>query len=91
MNFKTSKTSDPHRLFLNLTEKIDLKRKDKYLALPNLSMYYTWKNIKSHIRTINLKYQLQYGKKNLNYLMNHMSDIQVRNLCQIFTIIFNIY
>ena len=28
MNSKNSKTSDPHRLLLNLTEKIDLKRKD---------------------------------------------------------------
>ena len=46
MNSKNSKTSDPHRLLLNLTDKIDLRRKDKYIALSNLSFYYTWKNIK---------------------------------------------
>ena len=46
MNSKSSKTSDPHRLLLYLTEKIDLRRKDKYIALSNLSIYYTWKNIK---------------------------------------------
>ena len=46
MNFKNSKTSDPHRLLLNLIDKINLKRSDKYVALPNLSIYYTWKNIK---------------------------------------------
>ena len=46
MNSKNSKTSDPHRLLLNLTGKIDLKRKDKFIALSNLSIYYTWKNIK---------------------------------------------
>ena len=46
MNFENSKTSDPRRLLLNLTEKMDLRRKDKYIALPNLSLYYTWKNIK---------------------------------------------
>ena len=46
MNSKTSKTSDPHRLLLNLKDKIDLRRKDKYIALSNLSIYYTWKNIK---------------------------------------------
>ena len=46
MNSKNSKTSEPHRLLLNLTEKIDLKRSDKYVALSNLSIYYTWKNIK---------------------------------------------
>ena len=43
MNSKNSKTSDPHRLLLNLTDKIDLRRKDKYIALSNLSIYYTWK------------------------------------------------
>ena len=41
MNSKNSKTSDPHRLLLNLTDKIDLRRKDKYIALSNLSIYYT--------------------------------------------------
>ena len=41
MNSENSKTSDPHRLLLNLTDKIDLRRKDKYVALSNLSIYYT--------------------------------------------------
>ena len=43
MNSKSSKTSDSHRLLLNLTDKIYLKRKDKYIVLSNLSVYYTWK------------------------------------------------
>ena len=46
MNSKNSKTSDPHTLLLNLTDKIDLRRKDKYIALSNLNIYYTWKNMK---------------------------------------------
>ena len=46
INFKNSKTSDTHRLSLNLTDKINLKRSDKYVPLSNLSIYYTWKNIK---------------------------------------------
>ena len=41
MNCKNSKTPYPHRLLLNLTDKIDLRRKDKYIALSNLSIYYT--------------------------------------------------
>ena len=41
MNSENSKTSDPHRLLINLTDKIDLRRKDKYVALSNLSIYYT--------------------------------------------------
>ena len=36
MSFENSKTSDPHRLLLNLSDKIDLKRSDKYVALSNL-------------------------------------------------------
>ena len=71
MNSKNSKTSDPHRLLLNI-DKIDLRRKDKYIALSNLTIYYTWKNIKSHIRIINLKFHLSHGMKNLNYLMDHI-------------------
>ena len=46
MNSENSKTYDPHRLLLNLTDKITLKRSDKYVALSNLSIYYTQKNVK---------------------------------------------
>ena len=35
MNSKNSGTLDPHRLLLNLTDKINLKRSDKYVALSN--------------------------------------------------------
>ena len=84
MNSENSKTSDPHRLLLNLTDKIYLRRKDKYIDLSNLSIYYACKNIKSHIRTINLKYQFQHRIKNLNYQMDHI-------LYQIFKIILNVY
>ena len=45
MNSEISKTSDSHRLLLNLSDKINLKRSDKYVALPNISIYYTWKNV----------------------------------------------
>ena len=46
MSSKYGGTSDPRRLLLNLTDKISLKRSDKYVALTNLSICYTWKNIK---------------------------------------------
>ena len=46
MNFKNSKASDPCILLLKLTDKINLKRVDKNVSLSNLSIYYTWKNIK---------------------------------------------
>ena len=43
MNSKNSKTSEQERFRLNLTEKLPKKN----MALANLSVYYTWKNIKS--------------------------------------------
>ena len=43
MSSENSKTPDPHKLLLNLADKISLKRSDKYVAF---SIYYTWKNIK---------------------------------------------
>ena len=55
MNSENSKTSDPHRLLLNLTDKIDLRRKDKYIALLNLSIYYTWRNIKKSYKNNKFK------------------------------------
>ena len=38
MNSQNSKTSDPHRLFLNLSDKIDLKKSDRYVVLSNLGI-----------------------------------------------------
>ena len=55
MNSGNSKTSDPHRLSLNLTDKIDLRRKDKYIALSDLCIYYIWKNIKKSCKNIKFK------------------------------------
>ena len=54
MNSKNIKTSDPHRLLLNLTDKIDL-RKDKYFALSNISIYYTCKNIEKSYKNNKFK------------------------------------
>ena len=47
MNSENSKTSYPHVLELKLTNKLGLRLDKKVIALSNLSIYYTWKNIKS--------------------------------------------
>ena len=47
MNSENSKTIEPHVLIFKLTDKFDLRRGEKSIALSNLSIYYTWKNIKS--------------------------------------------
>ena len=46
INSKNTKTSDSHRLLLNLLDKINLKRCYKYVVLSNFSQYYAFKNIR---------------------------------------------
>ena len=55
MNSKNSRTSEYHVLVLKLTDKLDLKRGQKSVALSNLSIYYTWKNIKSSYKNNKFK------------------------------------
>ena len=47
MKTKNSKTNKPHRFRLTLADKINLKNPNENIALGNLSIYDTWKNIKS--------------------------------------------
>ena len=47
MNSKNRKTSKRHVLILKFTDKLDLRRFENRITLSNLSIYYTWKNIKS--------------------------------------------
>ena len=47
MSSENSRTSEYHDLLVKLTDKLDIKRGHKSIALSNLSIYYTWKNIKS--------------------------------------------
>ena len=47
MNTENSRTPEYHVLVLKLTDKLDLRRGQKTVALSNLSICYTWKNIKS--------------------------------------------
>ena len=55
MNMENNKTKEPRKFVLNLSQRLDLRGSNKHVALQNLSIYYTWKNIKNSIRTINLK------------------------------------
>ena len=59
MNSENSKTSDPQRPLLDLTNKINLNRSDKYIALLNLSIYYILKNIKKSYKNDKFKISAQ--------------------------------
>ena len=55
MNSENSRTPKPHILILKLTNKLDLRIGKKVIALSNLSIYYTWKKIKSSYNNIKFK------------------------------------
>ena len=79
MNSENSKISEPHVLILTLTDKLDLKRGEKIIALSKLCIYYTWKNIKSSCNnnkfklsapTWNYKFELPDG----SYFVSNIHD-----------------
>ena len=55
MNTENSKTNEPHRFKLDLADKLNLKNPNKNIALVDLSIYYTWKKIKSEYNNNKLK------------------------------------
>ena len=55
MNSGNSRTSEYHVLLLKLVDKLDLKSDQKSVALSNLSIYYTWRNIKSSYKNNKFK------------------------------------
>ena len=82
-NSRISKTSYPHGILLNLSDKINLKRKNKYTPLSNLSIYYTWKNIKISYKNNKVKRSAPRWNEGFIYLMDYI-------LFQMFKIILNI-
>ena len=83
LNSENSKISDHHRLLPNLSDKINLKRSDKYVALSNLSIHYTWKNIKQSYK--NKKFKIPAPTWNKEFELPDgaysVSDIQVYLKC----------
>ena len=71
MNSENNRISYPHRLLINLGNKINLKKSGKFVSLSNFIVWCTWKSIKSHTKTIDLKYQLKLWMKNLSHLTDH--------------------
>ena len=78
MNSENSRTSEHHVLVLKLTNKLDQRRGQKTVALSNLSIYYTWKNIKSSYN--NNKFKISAPTWNEGFELSHgsysISDIQ---------------
>ena len=84
MNSENSKTSKPHILKLKLTDKLVLRIGEKVIALSNLSIYYTWKNIKSSYNnnkfkisapTWNDKFELPDGSYSISDIQDYFEYI----------------
>ena len=63
MNTENSKTIEPHRFKLDLADQLNLKIPNKNIALVNLSIYYTWKNIKTEYSNNKFKIFAPTGNK----------------------------
>ena len=84
MNSENSKTSEPHVLILKLTNKLNLRIGEKIIALSNLIIYYTWKNIKNSYNnnkfkiaapTWNDKFELPDGSYSVSDIQDYFEYI----------------
>ena len=84
MNSENSKTSLRNVLVLKLTDKLDLRFGEKVIVLSNLSIYYTWKNIKSSYNnnkfkisaaTWNEEFQLPDGSYSVSNIQDYFEYI----------------
>ena len=67
MNTGNSKTNEPHRFRLSLADKLNLKNPNKNIVLGNLSIYYTWTNIKSAYSNNKYKISAPTWNDNLDF------------------------
>ena len=73
MNSDNSKTSKSHILKLKLTSNLDLRIAEKVIAISNLSIYYTWKNIKSTYN--NNKFKLPDGSYSVSDIQDYFKYV----------------
>ena len=90
MNSENSRTSEYHVLLLKLADKLDLRKGKKSVALSNLSIYYTWKNIKSSYNNNTFKisaptwsdeFELSDGSYSISDIQDYFEYI-LKKLCE---------
>ena len=55
MNTENRRTNEPHKFIRNLSQRLDLRSSGKHVVLQNLSINYTWKNIRKKYKKNKLK------------------------------------
>ena len=74
MNSENSKISEYHVLVLKLTDKLDLRRGQKTVTLSNLSIYYTWKNVKSSYNNNKFKISVSDIQDYFEYILKKRGE-----------------
>ena len=79
MSIENSKNDKPHRFRLTLADKLNPKDPNKNMALANLSIYYTWKNIKSAYNSNRFKISVptwndQFDLPDASYSISDVED-----------------
>ena len=82
MNTKNSKTNESNRFTLYFTDKLDL-RGNKTIALANLSIYYTWQNVKSEYKNNKFKISGSTWDDTFDLPDGSYKIAQLQNLCYI--------
>ena len=84
MNTSNSKKNEPNKFMYQFTDKLNLKNPNKNMALANLSIFYTWKNIKSEYNnnkfkisapTSNDEFNLPDGSYSVSYIQDYFEYI----------------
>ena len=104
MNSENSKTSKAHVLILKLNNKLDLRKGEKSITLSNLSIYYTWENMKLSDKdnkfkisapTWNYEFKLPDGSYSISdiqdyfeYILKKHAENIVKNICNIYVKIY---
>ena len=81
-NTENNKTNEPHKFILNLSQRLDLRSLDKHVALQNLAIYYSWKNIRKQYKnskniapTWNDKFELPDGSYSVSDIQDYIEFI----------------
>ena len=91
MNSKNCKTNEPYKFKYDLIDKLDLRNPNKNMALANLSIYYTLKNVKStynnnkfkiSVPTWNETFDLPDGLYNISEIQDYIEYI-IKNMKQL--------
>ena len=78
MNMENSKTNEPHKFVLNFWQRLHLRSLDKQDVLQNLSIYYTWKNIRKHrnnkLKIITAAWNHEFKLSDGSYSVSNIQD-----------------